>query len=607
MNEPEVWEVDLADGSTKEITGTMEEATAEQARLNAQIQSAPPGAPRPKESMFQNTLDVLGEGAGAFNRSVMEGLDFMGPGTVNAGLRLAGSDHQLPTFAGAWSQTPGGQGGFMEPGTKRDAVLGFGAALPTAIGMTPVSRNLASPAQAAAEFLGLGAAKPQAAVPALAGMPDSVTTLNDLLPSWSPAVQNAGRLDDMARSGSTHIDRSRVAFDPYTGGAIPSPEAANAMKQGLGEKFTSIALGANDATKAKLRQMTDIQDKWRKDGIYAASNRPSDIVGDSLLKRVDVLRQVNQRARSQFNAVEESLKGQTVDFSVPVSNFTSEVKSMGLSGIYDPTTNRMVLDDVGSDIEGLSGPVKAIERTMNRMLSGEPGDMPDAYDIHRLKRFLDENLSWGARNVTGLDGNVERILRMLRHDLDGVLDDAFPAYNRVNTEYSETRQAMGAIEDAVGRRIDLTGPNADSALGTSLRTLLGNRQSRQMLTNSVAQVDQTAKKYAESLAQGSEIVPFRRGVLTPIDPPPNLDDDLLTQAMYASELESVFGSAAPNSFMGDLGKVMENSAVNAAASGSATATAATAAAGGTRALFNTVRGINEDNAMKAMRELLGMK
>ena len=62
-------------------------------------------APKPEPTGNYSPLSVLGEFASAGNRAVMDTADFFGPGAINAGLRLAGSDHQIPTFAGTFDET----------------------------------------------------------------------------------------------------------------------------------------------------------------------------------------------------------------------------------------------------------------------------------------------------------------------------------------------------------------------------------------------------------------------------------------------------------------------------------------------------------------------
>jgi len=74
----------------------------------------------------------------------------------------------------------------------------------------------------------------------------------------------------------------------------------------------------------------------------------------------------------------------------------------------------------------------------------------------------------------------------------------------------------------------------------------------------------------------------------------DLDDDVLGQVIFVDELEKLLGASARTSFQGDIEK-----AVNTARGGvkNAIVDAGVAAA-------NKARGINQDNALKAMRELL---
>ena len=96
----------------------------------------------------EHAMNVLGELAAAANRSVVDFVDFIGPDTANAILRLSGSDKQMPTLRGAMADT-GIEGGFMAPGTARDAVQGAGNAVGVAAGMVPVARGAGKAGSAA--------------------------------------------------------------------------------------------------------------------------------------------------------------------------------------------------------------------------------------------------------------------------------------------------------------------------------------------------------------------------------------------------------------------------------------------------------------------------
>lgn len=141
-------------------------------------------------------LSVGGEFASAANRAVMGGLDFLGPGAINAGLSLAGSDYQVPTFSGGFAQTPGAAGGFMPPGTARDVTRAAGATLPTAAGLlTPVAgRDLAQPGGALAEMLGFGTARQPFTPLATGSTPEMVSRADDI--GWP--LTPGDRLDNRA-------------------------------------------------------------------------------------------------------------------------------------------------------------------------------------------------------------------------------------------------------------------------------------------------------------------------------------------------------------------------------------------------------------------------
>jgi len=146
-----------------------DDATTEEiASITTAAASPKPAQEPPPQRGSYSPLSIGGEFASAANRGVMDTLDFLGPGTINAGLRLAGSDYQMPTFAGGFNQIPGSAGGFMPEGAGRDVVRAAGTTLPAAASLTPVAgRSLASGRGALEELLGFGTQKaPTASVTA---------------------------------------------------------------------------------------------------------------------------------------------------------------------------------------------------------------------------------------------------------------------------------------------------------------------------------------------------------------------------------------------------------------------------------------------------------
>lgn len=530
------------------------------------VENAAQQGPEEKQDSFgANTLDVLGELAASANRSVTEFLDFIGPDTANAILRLAGSEKQVPTLTGALKNT-GIEGGFMQPGVARDAVQGAGSALGMAGGLVPVERGLAKAGPAIAEFMGIGSAKP--VVAGAQSLPESLSR-------------------ELALKRQTgDVSTARHTLDA-TGKVVPDPTAKSAIKQGFDEGFVAMIKASPAKAREKMTAMIDVVEKGKQNFRYSAENRPLDIAGGSILNRVKVVSTANRAAGNRLDHVAQSLKGQGVDVSPAINQFLGDLDSMDIK--FNPKTGEVAFK--GSDLEGVPGPQRIIRNIVNRLYDTKA---PDAYDLHRMKRVIDEQVTYG-KSARGLGGKTERILKSLRHNLDGLLDEQFPEYNRVNTEYAQTRGALDSLQDVAGKKMDFHGENADKAIGTLTRRLLSNAQSRIPLKDAITELDAVARKFVDPDQPGTAIVPHgyitRKSGIKADD----LDDDVLGQVLFVDELEKLVGASSRTSLQGDTEKV-----VRRAANADGRSMVVDAVVEGA----NRLRGVNEGNALKALRALL---
>lgn len=335
--------------------------------------------------------------------------------------------------------------------------------------------------------------------------------------------------------------------------------AVEAINQGFDEGVIAAVKGASDADKAKMLEMVNIMDRGKKNSRFAAVNRPSDIAGNSVVDRVQVVLSANRQAGQQLDTIAQGLRRKEINVDTPINEFISDLDAMGVT--FD---DGLVPNFKGSDIEGLAGPEAAIKRVVSRLSSPES---LDAFEVHRMKRFIDEIVTFG-KSGEGLAGRTEGVLKSLRRGLDGILDSNFPEYDRVNTTYAETIQALDSFQDAAGRKINLTGENANKAVGTVTRRLLSNAQSRVGLLDSVNELDSVATKYGGAF-----------------------DDDLLTQVLFIDELDSVFGPVARTSFQGQIRQAIPTSKADVVSMAADKA-------------IEAVRGINPEAGFKAIRELL---
>ncbi len=590
-------------------------------------------AETPPEQGSFSPLNVAGELAAAVNRGAVNLADFLTTDQVNNILQLSGSEKRVPTIREALSDTPASvEGNFMPQGLTKDVVRGAGEVIPSAVGMGGLFRSAAQSLPSLAggaesvgagvlRQIGTGSIAADAGYGAASGAGGIVggkageavggetgKKIGEAIGSFaapslfmaanSAAKGSADKAEDLIsriNAGSSDKDLAEIMIrkrepSPFVQKLtekISSDEFKPSIQKLIGagsEKIVSddiakasirqgfdhgivAAIKASDKENAKkMLEMVDISQSGRANSRYAASNRPSDVAGRSLLEGVTHIKRVNAAAGKELDSVAASLKGQQVDISKPVDNFIDTLSSMGIGF----KNNKPIFKN--SDIEGAEGAQRIIGNLVARMKDTK---VPDAYDVHRLKRYIDNQVNYGKVSE-GLTGDAERVIKSLRKDLDNQLDVNFPEYNRVNSTYSDTIGALDAFQSSVGK-IDLFGENASSALGTAARRLLGNAQSRAAQIDAIQLVDDVAKKYGM---------------------PKN--NDIMMQVLFADELDSMFGAAAKTSLQGDVGKGVKN-AIEATQGGKGvTAMAIDAVASGA----NKLRGINDDEAYKSIKSLL---
>ena len=306
-----------------------------------------------------------------------------------------------------------------------------------------------------------------------------------------------------------------------------------AVQQGFDPGTLATLRGASPTDRLKALRMVDIIKKGKLNKRYRALNRPGDVLGDTLLERVNHVKMVNKTAGQQIDRVAKELRGQPLDAKAVLEQFATRLDDLGVNIARDAKGEFKVDFKESILSPGDRGPIREVLRQIIR-ISNKGG--ADAFDAHQLKRAIDNNVTFG-KSKTGLSGDAESALKDLRHGIDQALDDNFPAYNDANVAYSETITALNSLKKAAGPSLDLSGPNADKALGRTLRRLLGNTANRENLFGAVVDITETAKKY------GGEF-----------------DDDIVTQLIFADDLENVFGAVTDTGFKSEITRGIRDAA-----------------------------------------------
>jgi hypothetical protein len=132
---------------------------------------------------------------------------------------------------------------------------------------------------------------------------------------------------------------------------------------------------------------------------------PITAVGEPVVKRLNSLKKQTEVLSGQLNTVAKNLKGQAFKGKDNLVNFVdNSLDTLGIS-----KTDKG-LDFVGSDLEGIGG-TNLIENVYKRLINAN-----DAYDLHRLKRFIDSNVEFG-KMAEGLTGSGQRLLKNWRKNI----------------------------------------------------------------------------------------------------------------------------------------------------------------------------------------------
>lgn len=315
------------------------------------------------------------------------------------------------------------------------------------------------------------------------------------------------------------------------------------------------------------RRMLEVANRGTKDDTFKASNRPISELGDEIAGQLDYIRKVNRDAGTAINEAAKALKNERVDVSPAVDKFITSI-SDDLGVNISPSKEGVTVDFRGSYLEGNTPEIRSaqgvVKNLVNRMYNTKT---PSAYDVHRLKGYIDTQASYGSQ-MGGLKGNTDRIVKNLRHDLDSLLDDNFPTYNQANTVYSETKTAIDAMQELVGKKIDLRKDYAPQALGKLSRRMLSNAQSAERVREAAMNINDVASRYG---AEGTGNIP--------------------ALVKFADTLDKQFGIAADTSLASEVAKGVTQSKKDAAINiGSA--------------IIQKAKGVNNERKYQSMSELL---
>jgi hypothetical protein len=357
----------------------------------------------------------------------------------------------------------------------------------------------------------------------------------------------------------------RVGGQPLATVARGDKTIREAVKQQVDAPTAFLVRHSTPEDKVRMNEMLEIAQRALDNPV--AVERSSDVVGRSFVNRTNHLLRVREQAGRQINEAAEALRGQATDFSPAQARFQQDLAQAGVSVGDD---GKLVF--TGSQFEGLPAVENLLQRIFQR--ASQLGD--DAFDGHTLKRFIDEQVTYG-KSAEGLAGTGERIAKNFRRMIDGTLDENFPQYADANKLWGQSTDILDEVSRLFGDDIRTGGEIAASRAGSVMRRVFGNSPNR-----------------ANILAATNDLDTFVRanGLQT--------GDDILTQLAFHNELERIFGSQAATGLETAVERATGR-AFEGVLKGRSLLQIGTDVA---KAGIERARGINQKNQIEAIRNLL---
>lgn len=270
-----------------------------------------------------------------------------------------------------------------------------------------------------------------------------------------------------------------------TGRVVADVTGAKLVSLDVPRPLVSVITNANPSTKRAMGEMLDIIETGSKNQIATMADRATDVVGESLAKRLSFLRGKRQSLGKQLDdVVKNELNDVTVDMGGVRGTLTKEI------------ANKFDLDVVlnqkgGLDLEGLEKlPVKTRGqiKQINDILTAQTDTATiTGRQAHSLKKILDDFIDEG---VSGADmsSKVKQSVSETRKFINNQLQTKSQRYADINNNIAKIINAEEPFKKfSKYRKWD--SDNLRSVMGATVRNLSSDAPSSAALAQNIDMLD----------------------------------------------------------------------------------------------------------------------
>jgi len=335
----------------------------------------------------------------------------------------------------------------------------------------------------------------------------------------------------------------------------------SAEKQGVTDGIAPLMIHSSKIDKIKMMEMMNKRQGAMSDPKLKATLRPSDVPAQTFMKQIEFAKNSHVRAGTTLDRVASRGRDSKINATTYTDNIKSQLNEMGVTVDARGTPNFK-----GSQIDGDHADMKLIVNILKKTSANKN---PPSFVVHDIRKLADKNIAKGSSLATG----TRTLLQKLSNDTTDSLVSKMPEYKKANDNFNETKHSLDLVNNGLGKNIDFLYQGAGKETGAILRDKMSTMKGRSDMFYAIEAIGDVNKKYG-SHAEG----------------------DTLTQSLFADELDKSF---TPGKAKGRAFEFGVEDAIDIKLTGGM-GTAGKVAKGA----MHTARGINVDNKIKALKNIL---
>lgn len=385
-----------------------------------------------------------------------------------------------------------------------------------------------------------------------------------------------GLVGESALESEADIGGRQSALAPYKvgQGLTKDPIAQSALKQGVPPNIVRMITTADPVSRIGFERMAKNIETYRADASNANDKRPLNIVGDSIGTRLIDLRKVaNDRRVKLEQVVNKDLSNKFISPNKVYTNLISKLDEYNIKMDRDKS-GKLYFDFSESDVK--LDPQS--QRLINSLLDALPdGEMITGTKAHQIKKQLDGLINYEKISVGDVTPQGKSFLMSIRSGLNDSIRDVSKEYASLNDDLSVILDAFSQMQELAGKKIDMFDPETNAkSLGLLSRKLVTNYASQPLLEQAIFDLQKAADKFG-----------LERG------------DNLTDLVTFANWLEKEYGTPVSGGFQAK-NEAANERLVEAVQNPSWES----AVAGAYKYGRDKIRGVNDENAFKAIYELI---